>query len=103
VRSVLVRWDPESSLGTRLALPGEIDQGRYHLAAATQGAARLRVEDLFSGDVQTVLADLDAGTVRWFPGDLTTQFALLPPTGLYNVEDAHFHTLDTLVETALRA
>jgi hypothetical protein len=101
VRSVLVRWDPESPLGTRLALPGELDPGRFRLAAATQDAALLRVEDLFSGDVQTVLADLDAGTVRWFPGDLMTQFALLPPVGLYNVEDTHFHTLDTLVETAL--
>ena len=101
VRSVLVRWDPESSLGTRLALPGELEAGRYRLVSATPDAALLRVEDVFSGDVQTVLADLTTNVLRTFPGDLTTQFVLLPPTGLYNVVNTHFHTLDTLAETAL--
>jgi hypothetical protein len=103
VRSVLVRWDPQSTLGTRAALPGELEPARYRLAAATPSAALLRLEDLGNAEVRTVLADLETGTLRAFPGDLTTQFVLLPPTELYNVTDTHFHTLDTLVETALPA
>jgi hypothetical protein len=103
VRSVLVRWDPQSTLGTRRAIPGELEPGRYRLAAATPSAALLRVEGLGSADLQTVLADLDTGTLRVFPGDITNQFVLLPPAGLYSVTSTHFHTLDTLAETALPA
>jgi hypothetical protein len=103
VRPVLVRWDPQSSLGTRQAFPGELESGRYRLAAATPSAALLRLEDLNSAEMWTVLADLDTGALHSFPGDITTEFVLLPPAGLYNVTDTHFHTLDTLAETALPA
>ena len=99
-RAVLARWDPQSPLGTRLAIPGELDPGRYRLAAATPDAALLRVED-FDGEVRTLLADLDTNTLHTFAGDITAQFALLPPSGLYGVASTHFHTLDTLTETAL--
>jgi hypothetical protein len=99
-RGVLVRWDPESSLSTRPAIPGELDPGRYRLAYATTEAALLRMED-FDGDVQTMLADLNTSVVRSFPGDITSQFVLLPPSGLYSVSSTHFHTLDTLAETVL--
>jgi hypothetical protein len=101
IGSVLVRWDPESSLSTRLAVPGVLDPGRYRLATATSNAALLRAEDPFGGEVWTLLADLDEGTLRAFDGDLTTQYVLLPPAGLYGVATTHFHTLDTLAETAL--
>ena len=37
VRSVLVRWDPESSLDTRLALDGELDPGRWTTKPARPG------------------------------------------------------------------
>jgi hypothetical protein len=101
VRSVLVRWDPESTLGTRAAIPGELEPARYRLAAATPSAALLRLEDLGNAEERTVLADLDTGRLHAFPGDITDQFVLLPPTELYNVASTHFHTLDTLTETAL--
>jgi hypothetical protein len=103
VRSVLVRWDPQSTLGTRAAFPGELEPARYRLAAVTPSAALLRAEDLGTAEERTLLADLDTGTLRAFPGDITDQFVLLPPTGLYNVATTHFHTLDTLTETALPA
>jgi hypothetical protein len=99
-RAVLVRWDPQSPLGTRLAIPGELDSGRYRLAAATPDAVLLRLED-FDGEVRTLLADLATSTLHSFAGDITAQFALLPPSGLYGVASTHFHTLDTLAETAL--
>jgi hypothetical protein len=101
LRSVLVRWDPASSLGTRLAIPGALDPGLYRLVYATANAALLRVEDIFGGDVRTVLTDLDTGAVRSFANDLTGQFVLLPPAELYGLASTHFHTLDTLAETAL--
>jgi hypothetical protein len=103
VRSVLVRWDPQSTLGTRAALPGELEPARYRLTAATLSAALLQLEDLGNAEVRTVLADLETGHLRAFPGDITDQFVLLPPTELYNVASTHFHTLDTLAETALPA
>lgn len=98
---MLVRWDLESPLSTRLAIPGELDPGSYRLASVTLDAALLRVEDIFSGDVRTVLADFNTGALRSFAGDITAEFVLLPPSGLYNLESTHFHTLDTLAETAL--
>jgi hypothetical protein len=48
-----------------------------------------------------MLADLHTLELRSFDGDLTSQFVLLPPTGLYSVVSTHFHTLDSLTETAL--
>lgn len=101
IAAVLVRWDPEASLGTRLAVPGPLDPGRYRLAYVTSEAALLRVEDRFGDDVRTVLADLDTGNLRSFAGDITSQYVLLPPTGLYGLATTHFHTLDTLAETVL--
>jgi hypothetical protein len=101
VGSVLVRWDPEAPLGTRLAVPGPLDPGRYRLAHATSSAALLRVVDRFGDPVQTVLADLDTGALRSFDGDLTSEYVLLPPSGLYGLSSTHYHTLDTLAETAL--
>jgi hypothetical protein len=101
IGSVLVRWDPESSLSTRLALPGPLDPGLYRLAYATADAALLRMEDSFGGNVRTILTDFATGGVRSFAGDLTSQYVLLPPSGLYNLGSTHFHTLDTLAETAL--
>jgi hypothetical protein len=99
-RGVLVRWEPESSLGTRLAVTGELEAGRYRLAGATADAALLRLEDA-DGDIRTMLADLETSTIRSFAGDLTAQFVLLPSSGLYSVATTHFHTLDTLAETVL--
>jgi hypothetical protein len=101
IGSVLVRWDPESSLSTRLALPGPLDPGLYRLAYATADAALLRMEDSFGGNVRTILTDFATSGVRSFAGDLTSQYVLLPPSGLYNLGSTHFHTLDTLAETAL--
>jgi hypothetical protein len=101
VASLLVRWDPASSTGTRRAVPGLLDPGTYRLVAATPDAALLTVERLFTGDTETILADLATDELRVFPGDITDQFVLLPPAGLYGVETTHFHTLDTLAETAL--
>jgi hypothetical protein len=101
VASVLVRWDPESSTGTRLAISEELPPASHDLIAATPAAALLRAEDVFTGEVQTILADLETGTLQRFPGDLSREFVLLPPVGLYNVTSTHFHTLDTLAETAL--
>ncbi|HEX6210510.1 MAG TPA: hypothetical protein VF136_07020, partial [Methylomirabilota bacterium] len=101
VGSVLVRWDPESSASTRLALPEALDPGLYRLANVTADAALLRMEDPFGGDVRTILADFTTGAVRSFPGDITSEYVLLPPSGLYNLTSTHFHTLDTLAETVL--
>ena len=101
IGAVLVRWDPESSLGTRLAVPGPLDPGRYRLAYVTSDAALLRVEDPFGGDVRTLLAELDTASLRSFAGDITSQYVLLPPAGLYGLVTTRFHTLDTLAETAL--
>jgi hypothetical protein len=97
----LVRWDPESRNGTRPALAGELEPGRYRLLHATPEAALLSVEDVFTDEVQTVLADLTAGTLMAFPGDLSSDFVLLPPGELYNLDDTRFYTRDTLTETAL--
>jgi len=99
--ALLVRWDPEASLGTRRAVPEVLAPGRYRLAATTADAALLRVEDHFSDDVQTLLAEFETGAVRSFPSDITSEYVLLPPVGLYGLESTHFHTLDTLSETAL--
>jgi hypothetical protein len=99
--SVLVRWDLESSLNTRLAVRGALDPGLYRLVSVTPDAALLRVTDVFGDDVRTVLTDFTTGEVRSYPGDITSQYVLLPPSGLYNVTTTHFHTLDTLAETAL--
>lgn len=101
IGSVLVRWDLESSLSTRLAVPGALDPGHYRLAYVTADAALLGMEDVFGSDVRTVLADFNTGVLRSFAGDITSQFVLLPPSGLYNLTSTHFHTLDTLAETAL--
>jgi hypothetical protein len=101
IGSLLVRWDPESSLSTRLALPGALDPGPYRLAHVTADAALLRMEDSFGGNVRTLLADFTESTLHSFTGDLTSQYVLLPPSGLYNLSSTHFHTLDTLAETAL--
>jgi len=60
----------------------------------------LRLED-FNGHVRTLLADLNTLELRSFDGDLTSQFVLLPPAGLYSVVSTHFHTVDTLAETVL--
>jgi hypothetical protein len=48
-----------------------------------------------------LLADFNTGALHSFAGDITSQFVLLPPSGLYGVTSTHFHTLDTLSETAL--
>jgi hypothetical protein len=61
----------------------------------------MTVEDMATGEAQTVLADLAAGTLSAFPGDLSSDYVLLPPGALYNLADTHFHTRDTLAETAL--
>jgi hypothetical protein len=97
----LVRWDPESPLGTRRALAGELAPGRYRLVHATSEAALLSVEDMLTDEIQTVLADLTEGTITAFPGDLSADFVLLPPGALYNLADTRFYTSDTLAETAL--
>jgi hypothetical protein len=99
--ALLGRWDPESPLGTRPALPGALDPGRYRLAYATPEAALLRFEDVFTDEVRTLLADFNTGALTSFPGDISTEFVLLGPGALYNLTNTHFHTRDTLAETAL--
>jgi hypothetical protein len=101
LQAQLVRWDPEWPAGTRRALPSELAPGRYRLLHATPEAALMTVEDMATGEAQTVLADLAAGTLSAFPGDLSSDYVLLPPGALYNLADTHFHTRDTLAETAL--
>jgi hypothetical protein len=101
LQAQLVRWDSESSSGTRRALTGELAPGRYRLLHATPEAALLTAEDVFTNEVQTVLVDLRVGTLATFPGDLSPDFVLLAPGALYNVTDTHFYTPDTLAETAL--
>jgi hypothetical protein len=98
---VLVRWDPTSPAETRRALPDELASGRYRLLQATPEAAWLSVEDVFTDEPQTVLADLTDGTLTAFPGDLSSDFVLLAPGTLYHVGATRFYTRDTLAETAL--
>jgi hypothetical protein len=100
VRSVLVRWDPASPAAARIAGPDELEPGRYQLKDASTDAAFLVMEDLFSGELQSVIVDFDSRTVAAFAGDISDEFVLLPG-GLYNVNDTRFHTRDTLAETAL--
>jgi hypothetical protein len=100
VRSVLVRWDPASLAGARVAGPDELEPGRYQLKDASANAALLVVEDIFSGDRQSVVVDFDTRAVAAFTGDISDEFVLLRG-GLYNVTDTRFHTRDTLAETAL--
>jgi hypothetical protein len=100
VRSVLVRWDPASLAGARIAGPDELEPGRYQLRDASTDAAFLVMEDLFSGDRQSVIVDFDSRKVAAFAGDISDEFVLLRG-GLYNVNDTRFHTRDTLAETAL--
>jgi hypothetical protein len=99
--ALLARWDPELSHATRAAYPGELDPGRYLLVHATAEAALLRFEDVLTDDVRTLLVDFTASTLTPFPGDLSTEFVLLPPGALYHLVDTHFYTRDTLDETAL--
>jgi hypothetical protein len=68
VRSILARWNPETPSATHLAVDGELDPGRHRLKSATTEAALLVVEDLFSGDLRTVLADFGTNTLRSFDG-----------------------------------
>lgn len=100
VRSVLVRWGVDASAGTRVVGPDELEPGRYQLKDATAEAALLTVEDVFSGDIQSVLVDFDTRTVAGYAGDISDAFVLLRG-GLYSVADTRFHTRDTLAETAL--
>jgi hypothetical protein len=100
VRSVLVRWDPASTSATRVAGPDELESGRYQLKNASADAALLVMEDVFTGDSQTVLVDFDTRAVTAFTGDISDEFVLLRG-GLYSVTDTRFHTRDTLAETAL--
>jgi hypothetical protein len=101
IQAALVRWDPESPAGTRRALTGALEPGGYRLLHATPQAAMLTVEDTLGGEVRTVVADLAAGTLTSFPGDLSSRFVLLPPGALFNLDDTRFYTRDTLAETAL--
>ena len=89
----LVRCDDEATRGS-------FHTGRYRLRYATPDAAFLTVEDVLD-DTRTVIADLAAGTLTEFPGDLSSEFVLLPPGALYKVTDTRFYTRDTLAETAL--
>ena len=100
VTSVLVRWDPASLASARVAGPDELEPGRYQLKDASADAALLVVEDLFSGDRQSVVVDFDTRTVATVTGDISDEFVLLRGS-LYNVNDTRFHTRDTLAETAL--
>lgn len=100
VRSVLVRWDPASLAGARVAGPDELEPGRYQLKDASASTALLVVEDIFSGDRQSVVVDFDSRAVAVFTGDISDEFVLLRG-GLYSVTDTRFHTRDTLAETAL--
>jgi hypothetical protein len=100
-RAILLRWSPEQSSGTRLAMPQELESGRYRLGAVTSDGALLVVENVLEGTVRTLVADLAGGTVVAFDGDLTDEFVLLPGAMLYSLSDTHVHTRDTLEETAL--
>jgi len=95
-----VRWGVDASAGTRVVGPDELEPGRYQLKDATAEAALLTVEDVFSGDIQSVLVDFDTRTVAGYAGDISDAFVLLRG-GLYSVADTRFHTRDTLAETAL--
>ena len=77
------------------------DDDRVYVADRETGTVtRLDVEG------RSVIArrlERPVGLALGLDGRLTTQFVLLPPTGLYNVMNTRFHTLDTLAETALPA
>jgi hypothetical protein len=99
--AVLVRWSPESPSDTRRAVEGELEPGRYQLKGATPDSAMLIATDRFGSDPRTLVVNFNGTTPSPFAGDLSTEFVLLPGAGLYNINDTHFYTSDTLVETAL--
>jgi hypothetical protein len=57
--------------------------------------------DRFESDPRTLVVNFNGINPAPFAGDLSTEFVLLPGAGLYNVNDTHFYTRDTLTETAL--
>jgi hypothetical protein len=99
--AVLVRWSPESPGDTRRAGGGELEPGRYQLKGATPDGAMLIATDRFESDPRTLVVNFNGINPAPFAGDLSTEFVLLPGAGLYNVNDTHFYTRDTLTETAL--
>jgi len=99
--AVLVRWSPESPSDTRRASGGDLEPGRYQLKGATPDGAMLIATDRFGSDPRTLVVNFNGATPEPFAGDLSTEFVLLPGAALYNVNDTHFYTRDTLAETAL--
>jgi len=91
---VLIRWSPEDPTRTVLAHPDELPPATYTLAGATPEAALLAATDSAAKPF-SMLIDLTSGQATTYPGeDLGSDYALLAPIHLYNVEDTRFHTAD---------
>ncbi len=99
--AVLARWVPEGQ--SALAFPDELPaRAFYALIGATSQAGLITALELPSFESVTLLVDSVTNTARTVArDDLSTQYVLLAPTLLYNVEDTHFHTLDDLGESNL--
>ena len=98
---MLLQWSPVHPAESRLAFPEELPASKYTLKRATPQSVMLRAEDPFSGDVSTLLVEFNPARVRPpYTGDLSTEFALLAPELLYNINDTQFYTLQ-LEQTAL--
>ena len=108
---LLVRWSPQVLQETSLVMPGLLSPAFYTfvgLSFATSGAALLQGEvfvdeELDNSEEFSLFVDTANSKVERFSGQfLSSDYVLLEPKFLYNINDTKFYTVDSsLRPTAL--